>query len=208
MDRPSLDPGAAPALALDRLDAPVRALFERVLDATAGEDPDLVAIGAALVELAADRDYLAPLVAALGDRAGPLRIHAPERGPRLMLVHRPEGRMSAVHDHGTWVAISPISGLETHRRYRVRGSGASARPEAVETRRLSPADAVTLLPPDDLHDHGHLAGHGLPAHVLILTGDDQLRYPRTEWDLATGRRRVLSPGDRGRWNAVDPWPGD
>ena len=203
-----MNPVAVPEPSLAGLDAPVRALFERIAAATTGTAPDLAAIGAALVELAADRDYLAPLVSEIGDRAGPLRIHAPARGPRLMLVHRPEGRMSAVHDHGTWVAISPVRGLETHRRYRVRGNGDAARLEAVETRHLAPADAVTLLPPDDLHDHGHLGGHGLPAHVLILTGDDQLRYPRTEWDLATGRHRVLAPGDLGRWNGVDPWPGD
>ena len=208
MDRPSIDRGAVPEPGLTALDAPVRGLFERIAAATTGTVPDLAAIGAALVELAADRDYLAPLVSEIGDRAGPLRIHAPARGPRLMLVHRPEGRMSAVHDHGTWVAISPVSGLETHLRYRLRGSGEAARLEAVETLHLAPADAVTLLPPDDLHDHGHLVGIGTPAHVLILTGDDQLRYPRAEWDLATGRHRVLAPGDLGRWNAVDPWPGD
>ena len=66
--------------------------------------------------------------------------------------------------------------------------------------------SATLLPPDDLHDHGHLAGQGEPAHVLIMTGDDQSLFTRNEWDLATGRHRVLEPGDRGRWLATQPWP--
>ena len=60
------------------------------------------------------------------DGTGRAGIHLPARGPRLMIVHRPLGQMSAVHDHGTWVAIGAISGLETHRRYRVTGEGAAA----------------------------------------------------------------------------------
>ena len=114
--------------------------------------------------------------------------------------------MGAVHDHATWVAISPIVGLETHRRYRIVGVGQSARPEVAEALSMEPSNVATLLPPDDLHDHGHLAGHGLPAYVLIMTGDDQRRYTRNEWDLATGRHRILRPGDPGRWLASQPMP--
>ena len=136
---------------------------------------------------------------------GSLPIHAPERGPRLMIVHRPEGEMSAPHDHGTWVALAPIVGVETHRRYRASGED-HARLELLEERALVPADVVTLLPPDDIHDHGHIAGRGDAAHVLIMTGDDQTRYTRTEWDLATGRRRILGPGETGRWLATEPMP--
>ena len=62
------------------------------------------------------------------------------------------------------------------------------------------------MPPDDIHDHGHLVGNGTPAYVLILTGDDQTRFERHEWDPATGRHRVLPPGELGRWLASDPWP--
>jgi predicted metal-dependent enzyme (double-stranded beta helix superfamily) len=133
-------------------------------------------------------------------------IHAPARGPRLSIVHRPEGQMGAIHDHGTWVAISPIVGLETHRRYRIRDDGATARPEVAETLYLEPSQIATLLPPDDLHDHGHLSGHGAPAYVLIMTGDDQTVFTRNEWDLATGRHRLLLPGDGGRWLASQPMP--
>lgn len=163
-------------------------------------------IGAALVELARDAEYLAPWVARLGDRSGGLPIHAPERGPRLTFVHRGEGQMGAIHDHGTWVAISPIVGLETHRRYRVVGEGAAARPEVVEALGLEPPAFATLLPPDDLHDHGHMTGRGIPAYVLIMTGDDQTRFRRNEWDVATGRHRFLEPGVGGRFLASQPMP--
>lgn len=191
---------------LARTDAPVRTLFERIAGPAAGAPPDLTAIGAALVDLAMDVEYLAPWITRLGDQGGALPIHAPERGPRLILVHRPDGQMGAIHDHATWVAISPIVGLETHRRYRIVGEGSAARPEVVETRGLKPSDIATLLPPDDLHDHGHLAGHGVPAYVLIMTGDDQTRFRRNEWDFATGRHRILEPGDGGRWLASQPMP--
>jgi predicted metal-dependent enzyme (double-stranded beta helix superfamily) len=191
------------------LDSPVRTLFERIAGPAALERPDLEAIGAALVELAADTDYMARwtewIAGPTGRGNGSLPIHAPERGPRLMIVHRPETEMSAPHDHGTWVALAPIVGIETHRRYRPAVED-HARLELLEERALAAADVVTLLPPDDIHDHGHLAGRGKPAHVLIMTGDDQTRYTRTEWDLATGRRRVLGPGETGRWLASQPMP--
>jgi predicted metal-dependent enzyme (double-stranded beta helix superfamily) len=125
----------------------------------------------------------------------------------LTLVHRPEGAMSAVHSHGTWVAISPIVGVETHRRWRViRDADRTPRLELAEDRALAGAEVATLLPPDDVHDHGHLVGRGAPAYVLILLGDDQTRFEREEWDVATGRHRILRPGDGGRWLATEPFP--
>jgi hypothetical protein len=191
---------------LGGLDTPVRAMFERIAGPVSASMPDLAAIGAALAELAADGDYLARWIDDLGDESGLRRIHAPERGPRLQIVHRREGEMGAVHDHQTWVAISPVTRLEAHRRYQIVGSGTSARPEQVEELALAPSDVVTLLPPDDLHDHGHITGRGAPAYVLILTGDDQTLFERNEWDLATGRHRILRPGDGGRWLASEPMP--
>jgi predicted metal-dependent enzyme (double-stranded beta helix superfamily) len=188
------------------IDGPVRLLLERIAGPAAAEAPDLKAIGAAIADLAADLDYMMLWVRRLGDEAGSLPIHAPTRGPRLSLVHRPEGQMSALHDHGTWVAISPIIGREMHRRYRVDSKDPTALPQLVEVRALEAADVVTLLPPDDVHDHGHVAGQGPPAHVLILTGDDQTRFARHEWDPATGRHRVLNPGEAGRRLASEPMP--
>jgi predicted metal-dependent enzyme (double-stranded beta helix superfamily) len=186
-------------------DGPVRRLLERIAAPAALAVPDLLTIGAALTDLASDLEYVTRWSERLGDRNGLLPIHAPARGPRLSIVHRRKGHLSAVHDHGTWVALSPVSGLETHRRYRLT-DGPERRPEVIEVVTLEPAETATLLPPDDVHDHGHLAGRGVPAHVLILTGDDQRRFERNEWDPATGRHRVLPAGDLGRWLASDPWP--
>ncbi|HXX61287.1 MAG TPA: hypothetical protein VEI48_08370 [Candidatus Sulfotelmatobacter sp.] len=187
------------------IDGPVRELLDRISAPAARAVPDLDAIGAALAELAADVDYVTPWAERLRGRSGLLRIHAPDRGPRLAIVHRHAGHLSAVHDHGTWVALSPISGLETHRRYRLSG-GYDTPLEIVEVTALASTEVVTLMPPGDIHDHGHLAGNGTPAYVLILTGDDQTRFERHEWDPATGRHRVLPPGELGRWLASDPWP--
>jgi predicted metal-dependent enzyme (double-stranded beta helix superfamily) len=190
-----------------RLDEPVRSLFERIAEPASRTTPALDAIGAALSALATDTDYLSGWVARLGGRSGALPIHAPERGPRLMIVHRAEGEMSAVHDHGTWVAVSPIVGLETHRRWRVvREDGSEPRVELEDDAGLAATEVATMLPPDDVHDHGHLVGRGAPAHVLILLGDDQTRSVRNEWDLATGRHRLLPVGDGGRWLASEPFP--
>ncbi len=197
--------GPERATDLDGVDAPVRSLLERIAGPVARPTPDLVAIGAALSELASDLDYVRPWAELLGERNGSIPIHAPERGPRLSIVHRPEDHLSPVHDHGVWVAICPVSGLERHRRYR-RGALASAWPVLDEEVSLGPAEVATLLPPDDVHDHGHLAGFGSPAHVLILSGDDQALYERHEWDLEARLYRVLAPGDRGRWTAREPWP--
>jgi hypothetical protein len=64
-----------------------------------------------------------------------------------------------------------------------------------------------MLQGTDIHSHGHVAGSGEAAYVLIMTGDDQRLYRRTEWDTFTGRPRVLEPGDGGRWLESEPFPG-
>jgi predicted metal-dependent enzyme (double-stranded beta helix superfamily) len=199
------DPGHHEDLA--GLDEPVRRFFEQIArPASTGSAPDLAAIGAALVELAADADYWTQWMRRLDDSPGSLWVHAPQLGPRLSLVHRPEGQLSAVHDHGTWVAVAPVAGVEAHRRYAWDPSRPTTLPHLVDVRALNASDVLTMLPPDDVHDHGHLAGQGTPAHVLILTGDDQRRYTRHEWDLPTGRHRLLAPGVSGRWLASEPMP--
>jgi predicted metal-dependent enzyme (double-stranded beta helix superfamily) len=193
---------------LARLDTPVRTLLERVVAAIEGPVPDLDAIGAALIALARDQDYLEPTIRSLGDTSGSVGLHVPPRGPRLMLVHRRAGQMGAIHDHGCWVGLAPIRGIETHRRFRVAaGRDELARLELAADQLLSPGEVVTMLAPDAVHAHGHITGSGDPAYVLILTGDDQRLYQRTEWDSATGSARVLEPGDGGRWLDSQPWPG-
>jgi predicted metal-dependent enzyme (double-stranded beta helix superfamily) len=187
------------------LDRPLRELFESIAPHADLDRPDLTTIAGALARLAQDREYLARHVAALGDRSGGLRIHVPDRGPRLFLVHRRHGEMGAIHDHRVWVALAPVVGLETHRRYR-RPPDEGAALELSEELAIAPAACVTLMPPDDIHEHGHLAGVGHAAHVLILLGDDQFAYERSEWESPSGRRRTLPPGDRGRWLASEPFP--
>jgi predicted metal-dependent enzyme (double-stranded beta helix superfamily) len=165
-------------------------------------------IADAMIELAADHDYLAPRVRAFGGRPGAVGLHVPARGPRLSLVHRGEGQMGAIHDHGCWVAIACIIGMETHRHFRASAtSDELARLELVTDRGVAPGEAVTMLTGDDIHAHGHVSGRGESAYVLIMTGDDQRLYRRREWETATGRMRVLEPGDAGRWLESQPFPG-
>ena len=188
-------------------DGPVAELLERIAPHADLARPGLPAIAEALMALAADHDYLAPHIARLGDFSGAHPLHVPPSGPRLSLVHRRAGQMSAVHDHGVWVALAPIVGVETHRRYRPLTRSDRAVLHVAEERPLGPAECVTLQPPDDIHDHGHLSGRGDAAWVLILLGDDQFQRRRTEWHPRTGRSRVLEPGDQGRWLASEPFPG-
>jgi predicted metal-dependent enzyme (double-stranded beta helix superfamily) len=196
------------ARGLASLDGPVRTLFERVAEAVDGTAPDMAAIADAMIELAVDHDYLAPRVRAFGDRPGAVGLHVPARGPRLSLVHRGEGQMGAIHDHGCWVSIACITGIETHRHFRANATSAQLeRLELVTDRRVAPGEAVTMLTGDDIHAHGHVSGRGEAAYVLIMTGDDQRLYRRREWDAATGRMRVLEPGDGGRWLESQPFPG-
>jgi predicted metal-dependent enzyme (double-stranded beta helix superfamily) len=189
------------------VDGPVRGLFEAIAPYADPRAPDLARIADALVGLARDHDYLAPRISELGDTSGQLALHRPDRGPRLTLVHRRTGQMSAVHDHGVWVAIASIVGIETHRHYRRASTVDRERVEVVEDLALAPASCATLLPPDDIHAHGHVTGRGEAAYVLILLGDDQFAHRRSEWDPATGRRRTLEPGDHGRWLSTEPFTG-
>ena len=75
-------------------------------------------VGRLLVELATDEELFAPLIAAMP--AGAPAVHwlvQPERGPRLVLVHRPDGVMACTHSHRCWVGIAPVRGVETHQRW-------------------------------------------------------------------------------------------
>lgn len=193
--------------AVAALDEPLRELFERVEPHADLVSPGLTSIADALVQLASDHDYLAPAIARLGDVNGLTGLHVPERGPRLFLVHRRHGQMGAVHDHRVWVALTPVVGVETHRRWRPASPADRDRLSLADEQAVQPATCITLQPPDDIHDHGHKLGVGDAAYVLILLGDDQFRYTRSEWDPETGRRRTLEPGNAGRWLAAESFPG-
>ena len=176
------------------MDAPVRAFLDRL----SSLGSDVAGIGRALADLAADTDYFAPMIAQIDPlESGGAALQVPERGPRLFFLHRPRGVMSAVHSHGTWIAVACVAGVETHRRYEVSGSAASVAEEV----RLGPGEFVALTPPDDVHSHGHTlaSGEAVP-YSLILTGDDQLQFPRREYDVPAGRYRELPPGDFGSLN--------
>ncbi|HTX86208.1 MAG TPA: hypothetical protein VME44_28810, partial [Streptosporangiaceae bacterium] len=59
-------------------------------------------------------------------------------------------------------------------------------------------EVVTLVPPGDIHSHGHAAGTGPSPYSLILLGDNQVALERKEYDHQTSRWRDLLPGDPGQ----------
>ncbi|MCY7419955.1 MAG: hypothetical protein LH650_15990 [Chloroflexi bacterium] len=205
--QPETSPPVLAAPDLATLDAPVRRLFERIAPALDGSTPDVGAVAAAMIELATDHDYLLRHIRIHGDVSGSTPLHAPARGPRLMLAHRLAGQMGAIHDHGCWVALTPVTGVETHRHFRVHASGDQiAQLELASEQAVAVGQAVTMLTPQDTHAHGHVPGSGDPAYVLIMTGDDQRQFRRSEWDAISGARRILEPGDGGRWIDTLPFP--
>lgn len=67
-------------------------------------------------------------------------------------------------------------------------------------RALVHGDVATLVPPRDVHNHGHVAGSGPSPYSLILLGDDMLLFDREEYDPEKGTWRALAPGNPGRDN--------
>jgi hypothetical protein len=74
----------------------------------------------------------------------------------------------------------------------------SANMRLVDERALDPGEFVTLVPPGDIHSHGHAIGTGSSPYSLILLGDDMLRFERKEFDLEQGLWRRLGPDEPGR----------
>jgi hypothetical protein len=73
-------------------------------------------VGRLLVELAADEEYFGPLIAEIPPESpGGKWLVKPERGPRLVLFHRPEGVMAYTHSHHCWVGIAPVAPLKSPR---------------------------------------------------------------------------------------------
>jgi len=181
---------------------PLRHFLAELGELRSGDLPDMGKIGQLLVDLAADEGYFAPLIAAMpADSPGVNWLARPERGPRLVFVHRPDGVMAYTHSHRCWVAIAPVRGVETHQHWNaVRHDGGRADLSLVDERALHRGDAVTLIPPDDVHNHGHVLGSGPSPYSLILLGDDMLLFEREEYDPGQGTWRGLAPGDPGRSN--------
>ena len=154
------------------------------------------------MELAADQEFFAPLIAHMP--AGSPEVNwliQPERGPRLVLVHRSDGVMAYTHSHRCWVAIAPVRGVETHQHWHaVRHPGGRAELTLADERALHRGDVATLVPPHDVHNHGHVTGTGPSPYSLILLGDDMLLFEREEYDPERGKWQALAPGDPGRPN--------
>lgn len=173
--------------------------FLDVIDAL--EDPNEIA--GHLAELALHADRFEPLIGPMDpDGMGGAALHVPDEGPRLFLMHRPRGVMSYVHSHGTWVIVAPVRGVETHLRYDVEELKQPDRARLVvaDERRLAPGQAAVVVPPDDIHSHGHAGGDDEVPYTLILTGEDQTRFARREYDVEAGTYRELPPGDFGTLN--------
>lgn len=159
-------------------------------------------VGRLLVDLAADEAFFGPLIAEIPSaEPGDRWLIRPERGPRLVLVHRPEGVMGYTHSHRCWVGIAPVRGVETHQRWdTVRHQDGRADLRLAEERALRHGDVATLVPPRDVHNHGHVAGTGPSPYSLVLLGDDMLLLEREEYDPEQSTWRALAPGDAGQAN--------
>jgi predicted metal-dependent enzyme (double-stranded beta helix superfamily) len=113
------------------MDAPIRGFLDK-LEALSDPEPDVAGIGAALAALASESDYFAAMIGQIDpEQNGGFPLHVPERGPRLFFLHRPRGVMSAVHSHGTWIAVACVAGTETHQRFAVDGAAASVAEEVL-----------------------------------------------------------------------------
>jgi predicted metal-dependent enzyme (double-stranded beta helix superfamily) len=184
------------------LPGPLRQFADRIAEVRSADIVDMEQVGRVLVELAADEEFFRPLIAQLpAGLPGNHWLIKPERGPRLVLVHRPEGVMGYTHSHRCWVGIAPVRGVETHQRWDVvRQDGDRAELRLAEERALIRGDVATLVPPRDVHNHGHVVGSGPSPYSLILLGDDMLLFGREEYDPELGTCDALAPGDPGRDN--------
>jgi hypothetical protein len=185
---------------IDAFPSPLRNFLDQLDELRSSDVPDMDWVGRLLVDLAEDEDYLGPIIAEIpvGQPGGRWLVR-PARGPRLVLFHRPEGVMAYTHSHRCWVGVAPVRGVETHQRWdAVRHADGRAELRLADERAMRRGDVATLVPPLDVHNHGHVAGSGPSPYSLILLGDDMLRFEREEYDPQQGTWRELAPGDPGR----------
>jgi predicted metal-dependent enzyme (double-stranded beta helix superfamily) len=179
---------------------PLRHFLAQLDELRSGDILDMDQVGRLLVELAAEEEFFGPLIAEMpSESAGGKWLVKPERGPRLVLFHRPEGVMAYTHSHHCWVAVAPVRGVETHQRWdAVRHEGGRAELRLADDRAMHRGDVATLTPPGDIHNHGHVPGTGPSPYSLILLGDDMYVFERKEYDPEQGTWQKLAPGDPGR----------
>jgi predicted metal-dependent enzyme (double-stranded beta helix superfamily) len=182
------------------LASPLRPFLAQLDDLRSADVLDMDQVGRLLVELAADEEYLGPLIAEMpSESPGGKWLVKPERGPRLVLFHRPDGMMACTHSHQCWVAVAPVRGVETHQRWdALPHQDGRAELRLVDDRAMHRGDVATLTPPGDVHNHGHVLGTGPSPYSLILLGDDMYLFERKEYDPQQGTWRALAPGDPGR----------
>jgi predicted metal-dependent enzyme (double-stranded beta helix superfamily) len=187
-------------MSTDDVASPPRQFLTQLDELHSADIVDMDQVGRLLAELAGDEEYLGPLIAEMpAQSAGGKWLLKPERGPRLVLFHRPEGVMAYTHSHHCWVAVAPVRGVETHQRWdAVRHEDGRAELRLVDDRAMQRGDVAALVPPGDIHNHGHVLGTGPSPYSLILLGDDMYLYERKEYDPQQGTWRTLVPGDPGR----------
>ena len=187
-------------MSTDDLASPLRPFLAQLDDLRSADVLDMDQVGRLLVELAADEEYLGPLIAEMPSQSpGGKWLVKPERGPRLVLFHRPDGMMAYTHSHQCWVAVAPVRGVETHQRWdALPHQDGRAELRLVDDRAMHRGDVATLTPPGDVHNHGHVLGTGPSPYSLILLGDDMYLFERKEYDPHRGTWRTLAPGDPGR----------
>jgi predicted metal-dependent enzyme (double-stranded beta helix superfamily) len=180
--------------------SPLRHFLTQLAELRSADTPDMEQVGRLLVELAADEEYLGPLIAEMPSQVAAGKwLVKPERGPRMVLFHRPEGVMAYTHSHHCWVAVAPVRGVETHQRWdAVRHEDGRAELRLAEDRAMRRGDVATLVPPGDIHNHGHVLGTGPSPYSLILLGDDMYLFERKEYNPQQGTWQALAPGDPGR----------
>lgn len=109
--------------------------------------------------------------------------------------------MAYTHSHRCWVALAPVRGVETHQHWDViRHANGHAELSLADEHALRRGDVATLIPPRDVHNHGHVTGSGPSPYSLILLGDNMLLFEREEYDPGQETWRELAPGDPGRSN--------
>ena len=185
------------------MDSPLKKFVEDVSDL--GPAPDAIALSSLVGGFTLDLDYWSHHIDRIGEQSS--WMHASDRGIQVAVARRTDGTMSYVHSHNVSVALSAIVGVETHRHYHVQqGDDDHVTATLLEERHLrgGTGEVVTLVPPHDVHSHGHVRGTGDWPYTLIVLGDNQFRFERKEFDLSVGRSRVLPPGDRGTPNLPAP----